>query len=333
MIRILRMRPVKWTIVRVMLPILDMLLAPLTFLSSLLMKSIRRAGVYRLPISKAIFQRVGVFPIRDHYYEPLFNPVHLARPLHEDRELPGIDLNVAGQLALLEKFSFQDELSALPWNRAAELDYCYDNPNFGPGDAEYFYSIVRLLQPSVILEVGSGMSTLLAAKAIAANRAHAPGYQCRQICIEPYEMPWLEKIPGIEVLRQRLEELPAEPFLRLQKGDVFFIDSSHVVRPQGDVVRAYLQILPRLAPGVLVHIHDIFTPRDYPEEWLIDQMRLWNEQYLVEAFLTQNSGFRIIGAVNFLSRHYSAQVAAKCPILASCDLMPCIPGSLWLERV
>lgn len=331
--RILRWPPIKWLIVRIIVPVLDLLLAPVTILSAVLMKMIRRIGVYRLPVSRWIFLRVGVIPIRDHYYEPLFNPVHLTRPLEEDRELPGIDLNVSGQLALLEKFSFQEELNALPWSRATELDYYYDNPNFGPGDAEYLYSLVRLIRPSIILEVGSGMSTLLAAKAIAAGQVREPGYQCRQICIEPYEMPWLEKIPGIEVIRQRLEDLSSELFLQLKKGDMLFIDSSHVVRPQGDVVRAYLQILPRLAPGVLVHIHDIFTPRDYPREWLVDQMRLWNEQYLVEAFLTHNSAFRVIGAVNFLSRHYSRQIAAKCPILAGKNRLPCLPGSLWLERI
>ena len=331
--QILRLPSVKWLIVRVIAPVLDLLFAPATVLAAVLMKVIRRTGVYRLPVSRWIFLKIGVFPIRDHYYEPLFNPAHLTRPLDEDRELPGIDLNVSGQLALLEKFSFQEELSALPWSSAFELDYYYDNPNFGPGDAEYLYSLIRLMRPSVILEVGSGMSTLLAAKAIVAGRAREPGYQCRQICIEPYEMPWLEKVPGIEVIRQRLEELSLELFLQLKKGDMLFIDSSHVVRPQGDVVRAYLEILPRLAPGVLVHIHDIFTPRDYPGDWLVDQMRLWNEQYLVEAFLTQNSGFRVIGAVNFLSRHYSAQIKTKCPVLAGNRPLPCLPGSLWLERV
>jgi hypothetical protein len=333
LMRILRWSPVKWVIVQIIVPALDLLLAPVTILAAVLMKVIRRTGVYRLPVSRWIFLRIGIFPIRDHYYEPLFNPAHLTRSLEEDRELPGIDLNIPGQLALLEKFSFQEELSALPWSRATELDYYYDNPNFGPGDAEYLYSLVRLMRPSVILEVGSGMSTLLAAKAIAVGRVEESGYRCRQICIEPYEMPWLEKLPGVEVIRQRMEDLSPELFLQLKKGDILFIDSSHVVRPQGDVVCAYLQILPQLASGVLVHIHDIFTPQDYPEEWLIDQMRLWNEQYLVEAFLTHNSAFRVIGAVNFLSRRYKVEIADKCPILAGNRPLPCRPGSLWLERI
>lgn len=330
--RMLRLAPVKGLLVHIIIPVLDLVLSPVTALSALLMKAIRRVGVYRLPISKAIFNRIGVFPIRDHYYEPLFNPAQLRQSLAEDRDLPGVDFNVKGQLELLDKFNYQEELKALPWSRPEKLGYYYDNPNFGPGDAEYFYSLIRLMQPSSIVEIGSGLSTLLAADAISANKSANPNYRCRHLCIEPYEMPWLENTPGVEVIRQRLEEVDMGHFLRLKKGDVLFIDSSHVVRPQGDVVCAYLQILPRLNPGVLVHVHDIFTPRDYPEEWLVEQVRLWNEQYLFEAFLTLNRGFRIVGAVNYLTRHHWERISEKLPVLSN-NKLPCHPASFWLERV
>jgi hypothetical protein len=239
---------------------------------------------------------------------------------------------VVDQLTLLDRFCFQSELQEIPWSRTRELEYYFDNPNFGPGDAEYFYSIVRLMRPSSIIEVGSGLSTLLAEKAVSASRIQVPSYRCRHICIEPYEMPWLEKISGLEVIRQRLEDVDIELFLQLRRGDILFIDSSHVIRPQGDVVSAYLQILPRLASGVLIHVHDIFTPRDYPEEWLVNEVRLWNEQYLLEAFLTMNSEFRVIGAVDFLSRHHWQEISQKCPILGK-KRLPCPPASFWIERV
>lgn len=330
--RVLRLPPIKKFIVRIVVPMMDLLLAPLTAASAILMSAVRRVGIYRLPVSRWILDRIGVFPIRDHYYEPFFNPAHLTRPLHEDRDLPGIDLNVPGQLALLDRFSYQEELKALPWSCPAELGYYYDNPNFGPGDADYLYSIIRLMRPSCIVEIGAGSSTLLAVSAVAANRLQDTGYRCRQVCIEPYEMPWLEMVPDVEVIRRRLQDIDLKLFLQLKRGDILFIDSSHVVRPQGDVVCVYLQILPRLAPGVLIHVHDIFTPRDYPEKWLVHEMRLWNEQYLLEAFLTLNHGFRVIGAVNFLSRHYWRQISQKCPLLAERHL-PCPLGSFWLERI
>ena len=99
-------------------------------------------------------------------------------------------------------------------------------------------------------------------------------------------MGWLNDVSGIEVLRQRVEQMDKQLFLELEENDILFIDSSHMIRPQGDVLCEYLEILPTLRPGVLVHIHDIFTPRDYPDEWLIDEVKLWNEQYLLEAFLS-----------------------------------------------
>ena len=330
--RVLRLSPVKAVVVRIVVPVLDLLLAPVTAVAAVLMLAVRRVGVYRLPVSRWVLGRIGVFPIRDHYYEPLFNPAHLTRPLHEDRDLPGIDLNVDGQLALLERFAYQEELKVLPRARLTELGYYYDNPNFGPGDAEYLYSIIRLMRPSAIVEVGCGLSTLLTVSAVSANRLENSSYRCRHVCIEPYEMPWLERLPDVEVIRLRLEDVDLELFLQLKRGDILFIDSSHVVRPQGDVVCAYLRILPRLAPGVLIHVHDIFTPRDYPEEWLVHEVRLWNEQYLLEAFLTLNPAFRVIGAVNFLSRHHWQRISQKCPLLAT-NRLPCPPASFWLERI
>jgi len=74
-----------------------------------------------------------------------------------------------------------------------------------------------------------------------------------------------------------------------------FIDSSHIIRPQGDVLFEYLEILPILNAGVFVHIHDIFTPKDYLSEWILDGKVFWNEQYLLEAFLSFNTCFKIMG--------------------------------------
>ena len=79
--------------------------------------------------------------------------------------------------------------------------------------------------------------------------------------------------------------------------DILFIGSSHVIRPQGDVLFEYLELLPTLKRGVIVHVHDIFSPRDYPQSWLLDEVRLWNEQYLLEAFLTDNEHWKSNGII------------------------------------
>jgi hypothetical protein len=130
------------------------------------------------------------------------------------------------------------------------------------------------------------------------------------------------------VLRRRVEDVDKNMFRELCRGDLLFIDSSHVIRPQGDVVTEYLDILPILAPGVLVHIHDIFTPRDYPKEWVTDSLLLWNEQYLMEAFLSENLSWRVIGAVNFLKHHHFEALVRACPNLTQSSE----PGSFYIEK-
>lgn len=329
--RLVRAKPLKWMIVTAVVPALDILLAPVVVGCALLMKTIRRVGVYRMKVSRAIFFRIGVFPIRDHYYEPLFNPVRLRRPLDQDRTLPGIDFNVEEQLEWLRKFTFAEELLRLPRAAVGTHQYYYQNDNFSLGDAEYFYSLIRLVKPSRIVEAGSGFSTMLARAAIAANLIENDAYRCRHVCIEPYEMAWLEQLGGVEIVRARVEEVDRSLFAALEANDMLFIDSSHVVRPQGDVVCEYLEIIPTLKPGVFVHVHDIFTPRDYPAIWVKDQVRFWNEQYLVEAFLTGNRDFKIVGALNFLKHHHADEIKQRFPALAA-EFDACEPASLWIAR-
>ena len=329
---LLRLGPIKTIIVKIIVPVADLALAPVTFLSAVLLKLIRRVGVYRMRVSKKVFEAVGVFPIRDHYYEPMFNPRHLRRSLREDRELPGIDLNVRGQLELLDRLRFGEEQNLFPREKRGEFEYYYNNPNFGPGDAEYLYGLIRLYKPATVLEIGSGLCTLMARNAVAANRSEDPGYRCNHVCIEPYEMRWLNALDNVEVIRSAMEEVDRKLFARLGRNDILFIDSSHVIRPQGDVVVEYLEILPILQPGVLVHIHDIFTPKDYPDEWVIEQVRLWNEQYIVEAFLSFNEHFKVIAALNYLRHHFEEKLAEKCPVLAE-NMDGLEPRSLWLVRV
>ena len=136
----------------------------------------------------------------------------------------------------------------------------------------------------------------------------------------------------MKVIREPVEIIDKELFESLQANDILFIDSSHMIRPQGDVLFEYLEILPILNSGVLVHIHDIFSPRDYPEEWISQRVRFWNEQYLLEAFLSFNSTVKIVGALNFLKHHHPHELARCCPILSE-QMDYREPGSLWMRRV
>jgi len=284
-----------------------------------------------MPVSKFIFEKVGVFPIVDHYYEPLFNSRHLRHDLDQDRSLPGINWNIDGQLQLLNSFQYQKELLAVPFhNTKNEIEFFFDNPSLGPGDAEYLYCAIRHFKPKRIIEIGSGHSTLMAKKALNANFAENSEYTCEQICIEPYEMPWLEQ-KGVKVVRSLVETVDKSIFLSLKENDILFIDSSHIIRPQGDVLFEFLEVLPLVAAGVIVHIHDIFSPKDYTKQHIIDDVLFWNEQYILESFLTCNNQFKIIGALNFLKYHHTQNLYTALPVLAANKQHE--PGSFWIQRI
>lgn len=311
-------------------PLMDFLLAPLSLVSSLWSLYVRCSGFDRMPFARKIFITVGVLPVRRHYYEPFFDPTDFRCSLEEDRILPGIDMCVANQLTLLDNLNYQDELLKIPCENDGHRNFYYNNEFFAPGDAEFLYAMIRYYRPRRIIEVGSGNSTLMMINAISANRLDSPDYVCDLTCIEPYESLWLEQ-RGVSVLRKRVEEIDVEFFSVLEAGDILFIDSSHVIKPQGDILYLYLQILPLLRSGVFVHIHDIMTPRDYFQSWVADKLQFWNEQYVLESFLTMNHEYDVIAALNFLKHHHFARLVSVCPILG--QQPGCEPGSFWIRRV
>jgi predicted O-methyltransferase YrrM len=310
------------------LPAVDRALVPAVYLASRLLRAVRTHWAH-FPASRSALRAAGVLPVVDHYYEPLFNPAHLRAPLDAERALPGIRWNEDVQMAFLEQLDFGHELLALPLDVPADPSLYYlANGQFLSGDAEYWYAVIRRMKPRRIVEIGSGQSTLLARQAIRKNREEDSTYSCAHTCIEPYEAPWLERT-GAAVVRQRVEEVPIDLFRQLERDDVLFIDSSHVIRAQGDVLAEYLEILPVLRSGVIVHVHDIFSPRDYPRQWVVDDVRLWNEQYLLEAFLTHNSEWEIVGALNCLHHRHYGRLKSVSPHLTP-DREP---GSFYIRRL
>jgi len=131
------------------------------------------------------------------------------------------------------------------------------------------------------------------------------------------------------VVRQKVEELPTAFFSELAGNDILFIDSSHVIRPQGDVLFEFLELLPTLSKGVIVHVHDIFSPRNYPSQWLEGEVRFWNEQYLLEAFLSHNKTWKVIGALNFLHHNCYDQLKSVAPFLSP----EREPGSFYIQKI
>ncbi|MCU0321510.1 MAG: class I SAM-dependent methyltransferase [Chitinophagaceae bacterium] len=308
--------------------IVDFFLFPLVLLASLLLKLVRKAGIQHMPYSKAIFFKVGVYPILDHYYEPKYKFSDLKKPINQPRKLSGINWNDKAQLELIGNFKYSNEITYLGLKNNNSLQYYFNNNSFDSGDAEYFYNAIRFFKPKRIIEIGSGHSTKLARIAIEKNYETTNGYHCQHICIEPYEMPWLENL-GIEIIRKKVEDVPLEIFHQLEENDILFIDSSHMIRPQGDVLTEIFEILPILNKGVIVHVHDIFSPRDYIEEWLKNDIKFWNEQYLLEAFLMNNEEWQIIGALNYLHHKYFENFNKICLFHSS----ERNPGSFYIKKM
>lgn len=216
-----------------------------------------------------------------HYYEPLpdFRLI-TAEQINRRRSYPAIDFRWDEQLALIGTLAaYRDELRA--------LDFDFSNDYFSGFDAASYYSLLRHLKPKRVIEIGGGYSTRIASKALAANRTG------ELTCIEPYPERLNGTEASIELIARRVEEIDINFFSKLEANDVLFIDSSHTVKFGSDVCFEFLELLPSLAPGVWLHVHDIFFPHDYPEEWLIKRRLALNEQYLLEAFLAFNDSFRV----------------------------------------
>jgi hypothetical protein len=251
-----------------------------------------------------------------HYYEPIpdFRAITLEQ-ITRRREFPALDFRWDEQLALLNELTaYHDELSA--------LEFDFDNGFFSGFDAAVYYSLIRHLKPQRIIEIGGGYSTQLAAKALRGNG--------RLICIEPYPERLNGVGPSVELIQKRVEEIDVEFFSCLEAGDILFIDSSHAVKFGGDVCYEFLQLLPRLAPGVWIHVHDIFFPHDYPAEWLIERRTAFNEQYLLEAFLSFNEKFQVALANYWFRLDYSNEAGRLWAKALSTDYGA---SSLWMKRV
>jgi hypothetical protein len=271
----------------------------------------------------------------DHYYSPVPDTRLLAQEPARSRvwppvprATPGIDWRGDAQAELLlQDFSTHSELRFPDESTGDPRDYHADNDMFSRLDAWLLAAMLRHFRPRRMIEVGCGWSSLVTARV---NREHLDG-ALDFTCIEPYPPDFLgDGIEGISrLIVSRVEELSVDPFLELGDGDVLFIDTSHTVKTGGDVVFLFHEVLPRLGAGVLVHVHDIFLPFDYPQDWVFSG-RAWNEQYLVRSFLTFNSVFRILAGSAWLSHYRPDALAASVPDYPAKYANG--GGSLWLQR-
>jgi predicted O-methyltransferase YrrM len=316
---------VKENFKKICLKLFDIISFPFSFLYLPVIRQFKRFGMHHFRLNLFSFRAFGIFPIRDHYYEPQFKFSKDFDP-QKKRKLP-LDFNIPRQLDNLKALDRKHELLSLPKEKTGDaIAYYLANGSFEEGDADLYYLMIRNLKPRKIIEIGSGFSTLLALEAIRKNALE--GHTTELFCIEPYEWNWLNNIKEITLIRKKVEEMDPVFFDMLEEGDFLFIDSSHIIRPENDVLFEYFEILPALKKGVIIHIHDIFSPRHYLKSWVLDEYRFWNEQYLLEAFLCYNDSFEIVFSLNYLKNDYYDEVA---PVLTN-TTPASNPASFWLRK-
>jgi len=273
----------------------------------------------------------GFFPAGS-YYSPIPSLDEVRRDQgvifaeHPPR-IPGIELNENAQLALLE--SFRQFYAEMPFAPTAQdgLRYFYENDAYSYSDAILLHCMIRHLEPERIIEVGSGYSSCMT---LDTNDLHFDG-AIETTFIEPYP-ELLESLladhdrGNVRIIPTRLQDVDLAEFDRLEAGDIFFVDSTHVSKVGSDVNRIVFDILPLLAPGVYVHVHDIFHPFEYPRAW-IEEGRAWNEIYLLRAFLQYNDEFEIVLMNTYMEEFHEDFFTQHMPL---CLENP--GGSIWLRR-
>jgi hypothetical protein len=203
------------------------------------------------------------------------------------RSMPCINFREKEALQLVDQLRrFTAELDSVPYDRSPpDAPFWFDNAAFLDFDAAALHAVLRDLKPKRYVELGCGFSSYISSHALALNARE--GAPCDALYADPDPRCDLSRVLATgRVLRQTVQSLPLELFTKLEANDVLFIDTSHVLKVQSDVVRELVEIIPSLAPGVWIHIHDVFSPYDYPEDWVRHNSRLtYNEQYGLECLL------------------------------------------------
>lgn len=316
------------------------------------MSSLTRRPFVRHTLS-SLFQAVqgslGVSVTPSHFYFPVPRMKSFAgKDWRACRLSPGLDIGLPAQIDRIaaEIRPFASEWDFPERGESREPAFHFNNGYFERVDAEVAWSLVRHYKPARVVEVGSGNTTLLLSAALRRNRQE--GHPGELTSIEPHPAPYLRGLPELSrLMTQPVQQVPLSLFRSLEPNDILFIDSSHVVSIDSDVLFEILRIIPEIAPGVLIHFHDVFTPLDYPEKFVKTNLCFWGEQYLLEAFLSFNSAFKVLWSASAMQQYHAdllreafpgwqgsysrmpRQQRVFAPSLDGTNVWPC---SFWIRR-
>jgi len=271
------------------------------------------------------------------FYEPghFYSPIPSLRDIREyfarlerqpAHQLPAIDLNHQVQLDLLDALTTYYPRIPFQAQPADGLLYHFNNPNYPHADGIILFCMLNHLCPRRLIEIGSGYSTCAI---LDTNRLFLDS-QVQITSIEPHPELLRSLIAkthdALTIIESKLQDTQIEIFDQLERGDILFIDSSHISKVGSDVNCIIFDVLPRLKSGVIIQIHDIYFGFDYPGVWLRDG-RAWNEAYLLRAFLEYNEHFRILLFISYLQNMYESWFREHMP-----DTLVNKGGCFWMEK-
>jgi predicted O-methyltransferase YrrM len=275
-------------------------------------------------------------PRAGHYYSPIPSRKEVLRDQarifdRSLRPLPGIELDDAGQVALLERLARFYPEQPFTVKPGPHTRYHLDNSWFSGADGLLLHLMLRDAEPRRVLEIGSGFSSLVM---LDTNERFFDN-RIRLTFVEPNAERLLSRLrPGdatlAHVVERRVQDVDLTLFRELEAGDILFVDSSHVSKTGSDLNHLLFTVLPELASGVLVHFHDVPYPFEYPQEW-VQYGFAWNEAYLLRAFLQYSTEFRIRLWNDYVALAHADLLEELMPLCG----MPVgfgVGGSLWLER-
>ncbi len=281
---------------------------------------------YRL--ARRTAERLGLQVVLKTYYSPIPDLAQLPAGVWQARDpLRGVAFDLDAQMAFVES-ELAAHLDGLAWGAGVAAGHAFDpnNDSYPHADARVLYAMLRHLRPKRIVELGSGQTTRVIAQSCRENAADGSPVELR--AFDPFPTAVDDSLPGLgELVRTKAQDVPDEVFTELEAGDVLFVDTTHTVKIASDVNHIVLRVLPLLADGVIVHVHDIFLPYEYPRFFFADFALYWAEQYLLQAFLAFNSDFEAMCAVHALGREQGARMAAAGALLAGEPA-----SSFWIRR-
>jgi predicted O-methyltransferase YrrM len=278
--------------------------------------------------------KVPLFVPPGHFYSPIVVPADvealvLAARISPPETLPDVRLDLARMENLWADLLPTLRTTAFPHDPHPGKRYHWNNGQFGYGDAMMLRAMIMRQKPRRFIEIGSGFSS-----AVVLDTLDEMGGPVTAVTfIEPYPKTLRSLLqPGdpacVQILEQRVQDVPLPLFDDLDVSDILFIDSTHVLKTGSDVVHELGNVLPRLRSGVVIHFHDVFYPFEYPYSWAVQENRSWNELYALRSFLAYNDRFEVVFFNDYFFQMRQEAIASTAE-----DFLRNAGGSLWLRKL